>query len=105
MASFLVSVAGFIMRAVLWLGAAVFALSLLLAGLLALVAGGIWMLLTGRRPVLAFRSYHDFSRRTGWPQHSPWQRSRPVPGAGNSSASAAEVIDAEVKEVPDKMSR
>ncbi len=52
-----------ITRVVMWVVAGIFAISLLIAGMLAAVVGGIWMLVTGRNPLQAVRNYANMARR------------------------------------------
>lgn len=51
------------LRVLFWLATAVFTVSLLAVGSVVLLAGGLWMLLTGRKPVIAYRQYQDLRRR------------------------------------------
>ncbi|MEZ7828305.1 MAG: hypothetical protein QMB72_03960 [Brachymonas denitrificans] len=84
---------GVLTRILMWGAAAVFTTSILIAGTFAVAVGGVWMLLTGRNPLLLYRSYSDMANRFrggnfGW--------SSMPQGGGFGSASA----DANAEEAP-----
>ena len=83
----------FILRAVMWAFAAVFALSLLLAALVVLVVGLLKALITGQKPQpLAFsvRRFDRFTTRT--PSSAGASRATGAPAT-------ADVVDVEVREI------
>jgi hypothetical protein len=89
--SFLGSFLRFILRLVLWVFAAVFALSLLAAALVVMTLGLLKALITGKKPQpVVFGRFQKFSPDTFWPR----------PGAPDGSAAReADVVDVEVREI------
>jgi hypothetical protein len=88
------TLAHLIVKIMLGLVAAVFAVAMLAALLLALVFSTVRALLTGRKPAVAvvFQQLRDLRR------HAPW----PVaPGPAAGARGAGEVVDVEAREVPD----
>ncbi len=107
---------GVLTRILMWGAAALFTTSILIAGTFAVAVGGVWMLLTGRNPLLLYRSYSDMASRFrggnfGWssmPQGGGF--AQPAADAGTEPAQrkapvrrrfgrSADVQDAVVKEV------
>jgi hypothetical protein len=95
--SFISRVLSFTLRMVVWLFAIVFALSLLVAGLILLALGLLRSLITGQKPKpMAFGRFQRFSAQ------APWS------GAGQRQATApraADVVDVEVREIRDDKPR
>ncbi|MDW5442101.1 hypothetical protein [Polaromonas sp. SM01] len=93
MPNFISRVLRFALRLMLWLFAAIFAFSLLCAGLIILVFSLLKSLITGQKPKpMAFGRFQQFSAQTMWP------------GAGAREAAAtrqADVVDVEVREIRD----
>jgi hypothetical protein len=89
--SFLSRVLSFLLRLVLWTFAAIFAVSLMLAGLVLLALGLLRSLITGQKPKpVVFGSFQRFSSQAAWP------------GAvkpGTTAAREADVVDVEVREI------
>jgi hypothetical protein len=86
----------FILKLVLGLFAALFAISLLAAALVALALSVLTALITGRKPAPAmmFGRFQQFSRQAMWPAGS---RARD----GSTQAHGGQVVDVEVREIPD----
>lgn len=91
MPSFVSQLLRFILKVVLGLFAAVFAVSLLLAALIVLVLSLLKSLFTGRKPApaMVFSRFQRFSTQGVWP-------GRPTP---KDPVNAGEVVDVEVREV------
>jgi hypothetical protein len=91
--SFISRVLRFVLRLVLWAFAALFALSLLCAGLILLTLGLLRSLLTGQKPKpMIFGRFQRFSSPPMWP------------GAAARTAAAAreaDIVDVEVREIRD----
>ena len=85
----------FILKLVLGLSAAVFAVSLLAAALVALVLAVLKSLITGRisAPAMVFGRFQQFSQQSVWPAN----RAR----KGSPKTAADQVVDVEVREIPD----
>ena len=93
MPSFISSFLRFTLRLVLWLFAAIFAVSLLAAALLVMSLGLLKALVTGKKPQpVVFGRFQKFSPDTFWPRD-----------ASRTSASTREtdVVDVEVREIRD----
>lgn len=91
MPSFLSSFLRFALRLVLWVLAAVFALSLLAAALLVMSLGLLKALITGKKPQpVVFGRFQKFSPDAFWPRTG-------APGA--TPAREADVVDVEVREI------
>lgn len=91
MPSFLSRVLSFLLRLVLWTFAAIFAVSLMLAGLVLLALGLLRSLITGQKPKpVVFGSFQRFSSQAAWPGAAK-------PGA--TAAREADVVDVEVREI------
>lgn len=91
MPSFLSRVLSFVLRLVLWTFAAIFAVSLMLAGLVLLALGLLRSLFTGQKPKpMVFGRFQRFSSQPVWPDAAK-------PGA--AAAREAEVVDVEVREI------
>ena len=90
MPSFLSRVLSFFLRLVLWTFAAIFAVSLMLAGLVLLALGLLRSLITGQKPKpVVFGSFQRFSSQAAWP-------GAVKPGA---AARESDVVDVEVREI------
>lgn len=91
MPSFVSSFLRFVLRLVLWVFAAIFALSLLAAALVVMALGLLKALITGKKPQpMVFGRFQKFSPDAFWPR----------PGAaGSSAAREADVVDVEVREI------
>ena len=93
MSSFFRRVSNFALRLILWLVAAVFALSLLFASLVLITLGLLKALLTGRKPQpMVFGRFQQFPRQAVWPGTAP--RKAAVP--------QADIVDVEVREIRDE---
>lgn len=93
MPSFISRVLRFALRLVLWAFAAIFALSLLCAGLILLLLGLLRSLITGQKPKpMVFGRFQRFSSQTMWPG-----------GAARTATAAreADIVDVEVREIRD----
>lgn len=91
MPSFLSRVLSFFLRLVLWTFAAIFAVSLMLAGLVLLALGLLRSLITGQKPKpVVFGRFQRFSSQAAWPGAAK-------PGA--AVAREADVVDVEVREI------
>jgi hypothetical protein len=89
--SFLSRVLSFLLRLVLWTFAAIFALSLMLAGLVLLALGLLRSLITGQKPKpVVFGSFQRFSSQAAWPGAAK---------PGTATAREADVVDVEVREI------
>jgi hypothetical protein len=82
------------LRLVLWVFAAVFALSLLAAALVVMALGLLKALITGKKPQpMVFGRFQKFSPDAFWPR----------PGTpGGAAAREADVVDVEVREIRDE---
>ncbi|MBA3593335.1 MAG: hypothetical protein H0W47_06000 [Polaromonas sp.] len=91
MPSFISSFLRFVLRLVLWVFAAVFAVSLLAAALVVMTLGLLKALITGKKPQpMVFGRFQKFSPDSFWTR----------PGApGSTAARDAEVVDVEVREI------
>lgn len=93
MPNFISRVLRFALRLMLWLFAAIFALSLLCAGLIVLMFSLLKALITGQKPKpMVFGGFQQFSAQTRWS------------GAGAGEAAKtrqADVVDVEVREIRD----
>ncbi len=103
MPSFVSRIIGFALKIVIGLFAALFAISLLVAGLIVFVVLLLKSLITGRRPAasMAFGRFQQFSSQNGWSGRGAREgASKPhaKPGSGD-------VVDVEVREVPDERHR
>lgn len=93
MPSFISSVLRFALRLILWVFAAIFALSLLAAALVVMTLGLLKALITGKKPQpMVFGRFQKFSPDTFWPGAGA---PRPDP------AREADVVDVEVREIRD----
>lgn len=91
MPSFLSRVLSFFLRLVLWTFAAIFAVSLMLAGLVLLALGLLRSLITGQKPKpVVFGRFQRFSSQPAWPGATK-------PGA--AAVREADVVDVEVREI------
>ncbi|MDQ3059543.1 MAG: hypothetical protein M3R45_08440 [Pseudomonadota bacterium] len=83
----------FMLKLVLGLFAAIFALSLLVITLLALALSLLKGLITGRKPapVMLFEGFRQFRSQRMWPDTKP----RPVSPTGQGS----QIVDVEVREI------
>lgn len=91
MPSFLSRVLSFFLRLVLWTFAAIFAVSLMLAGLVLLALGLLRSLVTGQKPKpVVFGSFQRFSSQAAWPGAAK---------PGTAAAREADVVDVEVREI------
>lgn len=91
MPSFLSRVLSFLLRLVLWTFAAIFAVSLMLAGLVLLALGLLRSLITGQKPKpVVFGSFQRFSSQATWPGAAK---------PGTTAAREADVVDVEVREI------
>jgi len=97
--SFLSRIIGFALKVVLGLFAALFAISLLVAGLIVFVVLLLKSLITGRRPAasMAFGRFQQFSSQNGWSGRA----AREGASKPNSKPGAGDVVDVEVREVRD----
>lgn len=93
MPSFISSFLRFTLRLVLWVFAAIFAISLLAAAVVVMALGLLKALITGKKPQpMAFGRFQKFSPDDFWP------------GAGTRGAAPAreaDVVDVEVREIRD----
>jgi hypothetical protein len=91
--SFISRVLSFALRLVLWVFAAIFAVSLLAASLVLIALGLLKALITGKKPQpMVFGRFQKFSPDAFWPR----------PGApGAAPAREADVVDVEVREIRD----
>jgi hypothetical protein len=90
--SFISSFLRFTLRLVLWVFAAIFALSLLAAALVVMTLGLLKALITGKKPQpMVFGRFQKFSPDAFWPR----------PGAPGAAAREADVVDVEVREIRD----
>ncbi len=88
---FINRVFSFVLRLVLWAFAAVFAASLLLAGLILLALGLLRALITGQKPKpMVFGRFQRFSPPPMCTGHGP---------RGAAAPRQAEVVDVEVREI------
>jgi hypothetical protein len=91
--SFLSSFLRFSLRLVLWVFAAVFALSLLAAALVVMTLGLLKALITGQKPQpVVFGRFQKFSPDAFWPRAGT---------PGSAAARDAGVVDVEVREIRD----
>jgi hypothetical protein len=93
--SFVSQVLGLTLKIVLGLFAALFAVSLLVAGLVVFVVLLFKSLITGRRPAasMVFGRFQEFSSQKGWSGRGTQDgKSAPKPGGGD-------VVDVEVREI------
>lgn len=91
MPSFISSFLRFILRLVLWVLAAIFAISLLTAALVVMSLGLLKALITGKRPQpMVFGRFQKFSPDAFWPRAN-------APDA--APARVADVVDVEVREI------
>lgn len=102
MPSFVGRIPGFILKVVLGLFAALFAISLLVAALIVFIVLLLKSLITGRRPAasMVFGRFQRFSSQGGWPGRAT--RGQPKP---NQKLNAGDVVDVEVREVRDDQRR
>jgi hypothetical protein len=87
----------FVLKLVLGLFAAVFAISLLTATLLVLALGWLKALVTGRKPAPSqlfgrFQQFQQFTPRGAWPGGAS-------PRSGASAKAGGQVVDVEVREI------
>lgn len=90
-----------VLRLVVLLAAGVFALSLLLAILVAVTLTALWSLITGRKPAV-FTTFTHFQQATRQFRHGRW------PAQGETSANGAtptDVVDVQAREVGEKKLR
>ncbi|WP_395057926.1 hypothetical protein [Polaromonas sp.] len=93
MPSFVSSFLRFILRLVLWVLAAVFAISLLTAALVVMSLGLLKALITGKKPQpMVFGRFQKFSPDAFWPRAG---------APGTTPARATDVVDVEVREIRD----
>lgn len=91
MPSFISRVLRFVFRLVLWLFAAIFTLSLLLAALVLLVLGRLKAWITGQKPKpMVFGRFQRFTPQTMWPDAAT---------RGSAAPREAQVVDVEVREI------
>ena len=85
----------FILKLVLGLFAALFAVSLLFAALIVFALGMLKALITGRKPASAmvFGRFQQFSQQEMWPGRRGLQ--------GSPKAASGQIVDVEVREIPD----
>jgi hypothetical protein len=85
----------FILKLVLGLFTALFAISLLAAALVALSLSLLSALITGRKPAtaMAFGRFQQFSRQGVWPASRAREDAPKAP--------VGQVVDVEVREIPD----
>jgi hypothetical protein len=83
----------FLLKLVLGLFAAIFALSLLAATLVVLALSLLKGLVTGRKPapVMLFESFRQFRSRSMWPGNRPPQSA--------SARQTGDIVDVEVREI------
>ncbi len=88
----------------LWLMAAALALGLLLVAMVVLLVGALWALLRGRRPTrpVFVGRFQQFTRTRVWPGPGG---SAPGGGPGHRPGGHTEVLDVEVREVPEQPPR
>jgi uncharacterized membrane protein YedE/YeeE len=101
--SFVSRILGFTLKVVLGLFAALFAISLLVAGLIIFVVLLLKSLITGRRPAasMVFGRFQQFSSQNGWSGRGAREgESKP-----NSKPGTGDVVDVEVREVRDDQRR
>ncbi len=103
MPSFVGQIIGFTLKIVIGLFAAVFAVSLLLAGLIVFIVLLLKSLITGRRPTasMAFGRFQQFSSQNGWSGRG----AREGGSKPHAKAGSGDVVDVEVREVPDERHR
>lgn len=103
MPSFVSRIIGFALKIVVGLFAVVFAVSLLVAGLIVFIVLLIKSLITGRRPTasMAFGRFQQFSSQNGWSGRG----AREGASKPNTKPGAGEVVDVEVREIPDERHR
>lgn len=84
----------FILKLVFGLSAAVLAVGLLLVALTVLTLSLLKSLITGRKPapLMAFARFQQFSQQGMWPGQSR---------QGSAKAASGQVVDVEVREIPD----
>lgn len=93
MPSFISRVLRFALRLVLWVFAAIFAVSLLAASLILIMLGLLKALITGKKPQpMVFGRFQKFSPDDFWPGAS---------ARGTTPAREADVVDVEVREIRD----
>lgn len=93
MPSFISSFLRFTLRLILWVFAAIFAISLLAAALVVMTLGLLKALITGKKPQpMVFGRFQKFSPDAFWPGASA-RGTAPVP--------EADVVDVEVREIRD----
>jgi hypothetical protein len=95
--SFVSQVLGLTLKIVLGLFAALFAVSLLVAGLIVFVVLLLKSLITGRRPAasMAFGRFQQFSSQKGWSGPG----AREGESASKSRPGAGDIVDVEVREI------
>ena len=89
----------FILKVVFGFFALLFAVSLLFAALVIFVLSMLASVVTGRKPVPAkmFSRFQQFSRPGMWPGNPPYK--------GGQRTDAAQVVDVEVREIPETKKR
>ena len=89
----------FILKAVFGFFAFLFAISLLFATLVIFALSMLASVVTGRKPVPArvFSRFQQFSRPGTWPGNPPYK--------GGQRTDAAQVVDVEVREIPETKQR
>lgn len=93
MPSFISSFLRFILRLILWVFAAIFALSLLAAALVVMTLGLLKALITGKKPQpVVFGRFQKFSPEAFWPRGGT---------SGGTPARETDVVDVEVREIRD----
>lgn len=99
MPSFVSRMIGLALKIVIGLFAALFAISLLVAGLIVFIVLLLKSLITGRRPAasMAFGRFQQFSSQNGWSGRG----AREGASKPNSKPGAGDVVDVEVREVRD----
>jgi hypothetical protein len=88
-----------VLRLVLLLAAGVFALSLLIAVLGAVLLTAVWSLLTGRKPAV-FTTFTRFRQASQHFRHGPWAPQQTPASTGSFSAEVVDVQASEVVDVP-----
>jgi hypothetical protein len=102
-------IVGFVLKLFLAMMAAVFAISLLGAGLVYLAFASVRFLLTGRKPAFAvvfsqMRQYRQSAADGVWPapgRHRSGHMAGHAPGRAPQRPAAHDVVDVEVREIAD----
>ena len=99
MPGFVAQLFRFLLKLVLGVFAAVFAISLLLAALLVLAFSLLKSLITGRKPspAMVFGRFQKFSPQGMWPGAA----GRDDAGVRGANRSKGDIVDVEVREIPE----